>query len=366
VRVLHLINDLSAGGAQSGLFYLLKNSQIIPDFTGEVCVIHQAGEFGEKLRAAGVRIHEFGLHNRFSPSIAFRLHRLIKTGGYHIIHVHLFPGLYWGACLAWMFPGCRWVYTEHSIWNKRRGFSWARWLEGRVYRQYDRIVTISVSARQSLLTWQPCLKDRISIIPNGVELSMFEVSKAQADSMRVKLDVDSDTKVIFYAGRLVKEKGVDVLLKAAASFGNFNWRLFLAGDGPEMAHLKTLCFNLGLGDKVNFLGWRVDIPELMAASDLVVLPSRWEGLPLSLLEAMAAGKPVVACDVGGVSEVIRDNEEGFLVAPENPEAIKEAITKIILDPCLAQSMGDAGRQRVKDYSVPEVARQLHSLYVKLL
>ncbi|MBN1537856.1 MAG: glycosyltransferase [Anaerolineales bacterium] len=366
MRVLHLINDLSAGGAQSGLFYLLKNSRCFPAFTGEVCVIHCAGEFGEKLREAGVHIHEFGFRNRYAPSIAFRLYRLIKNGGYHIVHVHLFPGLYWGACLAWMFPGCRWVYTEHSMWNKRRGLPWAKRLEEWAYRQYDRIIAISESAAQSLLAWQPWLKQRISIIPNGIDLSEFEIPEEKANQKRVELGVENATKVILYAGRLVKEKGADVLLQTAALLDGSNWRVFLAGDGAEMTNLNNLCQQLGLDGKVIFLGKRSDIPELMAASDVVVLPSRWEGLPLTLLEAMAAKKPVVACQVGGVAEVLRDGKEGFLVPPENPEAMAEAISKILLDPDLAQSMAETGRQRAEYYSAADVANQLYSLYVKLL
>lgn len=336
----------------------------------EVCVIHQVGDFGERLREIGVRIHELKMRNRYSPSIIFRLYRLIKQRGYQVIHVHLFPGLYWGACLAWMFPGCRWVYTEHSMWNKRRELSWARWLEGWAYRQYDRIIAISESTAQSLFSWQPWLKDRISVIPNGIDLSMFDIPDALINRKRVELGVNDGTKIILYAGRLVKEKGADVLIRAVdflkASEEGMDWRLFIAGDGPERDDLAGLCSTLNLGDRVQFLGNRSDVPELMAASDLVVLPSRWEGLPLSLLEAMAAGKPVVACQVGGVSEVIRDGKEGFLVPPEAPEAFKIAIQKLLNNPGLMSSLGQAGKQRAEFYSSETVTNQVRSLYIMLL
>ncbi len=366
VRVLHLINDMTAGGAQSGLYYLLKNSRAVPDFTGEVCVIHEMGEFGKKLQEIGVRIHQFGLRNRFSPSIAFRLFLLIKKGNYQVVHVHLFPGLYWGAFLAWLFPNCRWIYTEHSVWNKRRELPWARWLEKWAYRQYDRVIAISESAGESLLTWQPWLKRKLIVIPNGIDLSIFDIPEEQAKQKRVESGVTGETFIILYAGRLVKEKGADILLQAASLLEINNWRLFIAGDGSEMKALTVQCERLGLNEKVQFLGSRADIPELMAASDLVVLPSRWEGLPLTLLEAMAAGKPVVACRVGGTPEVIEDGREGYLVPPENPGAMKAAIEKILHDPNQAKSFGQAGKRRAGHYSAVNVSNQLYSVYKQLL
>jgi glycosyltransferase involved in cell wall biosynthesis len=366
VKVLHLINDLSAGGAQSGLFYLLKNSWTIPDFSVEVCVIHEMGEFGIKLQDEGVRIHQFGFRNRYSPKIAYQLYSLIKRGGYQVIHVHLFPGLYWGAFLAWILPHCGWVYTEHSMWNKRRELPWARRLEGWAYRKYDRIIAISESAGQSLIVWQPWLKGKLAIVPNGIDLSLFDVTEEQARQKRVELGIDENTRIILYAGRLVKEKGADVLIQAACLLQMTDWLLIIAGDGPEMTNLKTLCSSTGMEDRLRFLGTRLDIPQLMAVSDLVVLPSRWEGLPLTLLEAMAAGKPVVACRVGGAPEVIRDGVEGFLVPPENPEAMKVAIEKVFQEPGKAMLLGGAGKQRANQYSAASISLQLYSLYKQLL
>ncbi len=362
MRILHLINDLSAGGAQSGLYYLLKNSLTIPDYSVDVCVIHEQGEFGRTLQEVGIRIHRLGIQNRYSPIIAFRLYRLIKRGDYQVIHVHLFPGLYWGACIAWVFPNIRWIYTEHSVWNKRRGLSWARGLESWAYRQYDQVIAISESAGQSLLSWQPGLKEKLSIIPNGIDLSLFDITEERVRQKRIELGVEGETKVILYAGRLVKEKGADILLEAAGLMDIPNWRLLIAGNGSEKINLVSLCSALNMDEKVHFLGTRSDIPELMAASDLVVLPSRWEGLPLTLLEAMAAGKPVVACQVGGVPEVIKDGVEGYLVPPENPEAMKVAIEKILKDPGRANILGQAGKMRAAAYSAAIVANQLYSLY----
>lgn len=366
MHVLHVINDLSTGGAQSGLYYLLKHSRTISDFSSEVCVFHEAGTFGEKLSNEGVTVHKLGINNRFSPLIGVRIFALIKRKKYQIVHVHLFPGLYWGAILSVLFPHCKWVYTEHSVWNKRRGLLWARGLEGWAYHQYDRIVVISKSAGDSLIDWQPWLKSKLDIIPNCIDIPMFDISKDTIKQKRIDLNIDEETKLILFAGRLVKEKGVDILLQAVALLEISNWRLFIAGDGVERTNLTSLCAELNISDKVSFLGDRTDIPELIAASNLVVLPSRWEGLPLTLLEALAAGTPVVANNLGGVPEVMTNGAEGFLTPPENPQAVKDAIEKVLLNDNLARSMGMAGKIRAADYSVSSVSQQLFSMYQQLL
>jgi glycosyltransferase involved in cell wall biosynthesis len=239
-------------------------------------------------------------------------------------------------------------------------------LEEWAYRQYDRVIAISESAGESLLAWQPWLKEKLAIIPNGIDLSRFDIPEERAKQKRVELGVSDETNILLYAGRLVKEKGADVLLQAVSLLEMINWKLFIAGAGPELANLAAQCSRLGLDEKVQFLGSREDIPELMAACNLVGLPSRWEGLPLSLLEAMAAGKPVVACQVGGVPEVIQDGKEGYLVPPEKPEAMTLAIEKIFQDPGQAKLMGQAGKKRARHYSAASVANQLFSLYEQLV
>lgn len=366
MRVLYLINDLATGGAQSGLYYLLKHSRSISDFTGEVCVFHEPGIFGERLINDGVTVHKLGIKNRFSPSVGTHIYGLIKREGFQIVHVHLFPGLYWGAILSVFFPNCRWIFTEHSIWNKRRKLVWARGVERWAYRQYDRIIAISRSAGDSLVDWQPWLKSKLDIIPNCIDPSMFDISEENIRKKRLDLIGGEQKKLILFAGRLVKEKGVDILLRAVSllekSAEISNWHLIIAGDGVERARLTSLCSELNINEKVSFLGDRDDIPELMAASNLVVLPSRWEGLPLVLLEALAAGVPVVANNLGGVPEVMKNGVEGYLTPLENPQAMKEAITRILSDDDLARSMGKAGKIRAADYSVSSVSNQLFSLY----
>jgi len=366
LRVLHLINDLDVGGAQSGLYYFLKYSRCLPNFTGEVCVIHELGEFGKKLLEDGIAIHQLGMTHRYSPLIAPRLHEIIETGNFQIVHVHLFPGLYWGAFISNFIPNCKWVYTEHSVWNRRRGLPWAKWLESRAYRKYDRIIAISQSVGDSLIAWQPWITSRLDIIPNGVDLALFEGSEEAVDRKRMEWGINEDTRFILFAGRLVKEKGLDILFQAMSSLRHLNWQLLIAGDGAERTNLETLSRELGIDDRVTFLGVRGDIPRLMAACDMVVLPSRWEGLPLTLLEVMAAGKPVVATQVGGVAEVLQDGVQGFLVPPENPMAMKEAISKLLGDEELAHSLGIAGKKRAAEFSASTISGQIISLYQQLI
>jgi glycosyltransferase involved in cell wall biosynthesis len=141
----------------------------------------------------------------------------------------------------------------------------------------------------------------------------------------------------------------------------------LVGDGSERASLEAQAARLGIGDRVIFLGYRDDVAELLASCDLLVLPSLYEGLPLSVLEAMAAGKPVVATSVGGTPEAVLDGETGFLVPSRDPTALVRAIQRLLKDACLRRKMGMAGRRRVqRNFSPTQMVAGVTQMYEKLL
>lgn len=204
---------------------------------------------------------------------------------------------------------------------------------------------------------------KIQVIHNGIPLPglMTEVAPA----FRASLGAIQGQRIVLNLARLDAQKGQRYLLEAAARRPEL---LFLiAGEGPERAELHRQAHILGLEDRVRFLGFRTDRAQLIAACDLFVLPSLYEGLPLALLEAMAAGKPVVACDIGGVDEVITHEVTGLLVPAADSQALTQAIGRVLSDSALAERLGRAARERVvTGFTCEAMVQAVTGVYLELL
>ncbi len=196
-------------------------------------------------------------------------------------------------------------------------------------------------------------RSKIRVVPNGIPMAPFADAKPRA---RASLNRGTQRPVVLNIARLeCRQKGQDHLLRAAVLVPEAEF--VFVGDGPDRDRLEGQARELQVDNRVVFLGHRNDIPGLLAACDVFVLPSLWEGLPLSILEAMAAKRPVVASRVGGNPEVIADGETGLLVPPASPEALAAAIHRILSDPALAQRLAMGGHSRVRDTFSAEVMSQ---------
>jgi glycogen synthase len=198
-------------------------------------------------------------------------------------------------------------------------------------------------------------KDRVHVIPSGVPDGLFDRPQAEPDGLPPR------PRVVFL-GRLHPQKGVDVLVRAVATVPGV--QLVLAGDGPERAALHRLVDRLGVGDRVQFLGFvpRVRVPALLRAADVLALPSRYEELGTVVIEAMRAGVPVVAADTGGVSSTITDGATGLLVPPGQPEALAAGLRRVFNDDGLARRLAAAARCRSHDYSWEALADRVLGVY----
>jgi glycosyltransferase involved in cell wall biosynthesis len=212
------------------------------------------------------------------------------------------------------------------------------------------------------LGWPP---ERVRVISNAIEVERF--SHVQPDSrLRDELAGAPDSRIVLVPARLVEQKGHRHLLEAAGDVPS-TAVFVLAGEGPEREPLQGYARELGVEDRVRFLGRRKDMPELLAVSDLVVLPSLYEGLPLSVLEAMGARRPVIATDIGGTNEAIVDGVTGLLVPPANPIALAAAVRRLLDDPGLAAVLADAGWRRVAErFTAATMAARVTSTYDELL
>jgi glycosyltransferase involved in cell wall biosynthesis len=313
-------------------------------------------ELAAEIERAGVPVARLAeVTNRLQLGRALRTLRFLGARGRTLLHVHHV----WPAADRYLVPLARLagvpavIVTEHLV-----GFSHSpaqRWLKRRELKTADQVVCVSLAVREALARdYGADAVPDARVIHNGVDAGRFDASTARARQDRARLRGEAgladDAFVWLFVGRLERQKGVDVLLEAAARLDGRPDRLhvWIVGDGAERAALTARAQALGAASAVRFVGAVDDPAPWYAAADGFVLPSRWEGLPLSLLEAEAAGLPVVATPVGGVGEALTDGVEGRIVAPEDPDALAQAMRAVAGDRAAAQRMGAAGARRARE------------------
>jgi glycosyltransferase involved in cell wall biosynthesis len=236
-------------------------------------------------------------------------------------------------------------------------------LDRQILRYYPAVVAVSgdVSTR---LQRSGVPAERITLIPNGVSLDLFE-KRGDGRLLREELGLPPESAVVAVIGRLSAEKGQALLLGAARQLvRDFpEVRFLLVGDGPLRGRLEQLTEELGLASRVLFTGTRDDVHRIFSLSDCLVIPSLREGLPMVLLEAMASQTPVVATTVGDIPSVVEHGVSGLLVAPSDVPSLAEAIRTILRDPARARTLAEAGRARVSESYSPWVWRSLGWLLV---
>jgi len=243
-------------------------------------------------------------------------------------------------------PPSLWTTTQHRM----------------VSAGVDRYLAVSRQVAAQLRERFGVRPGKITLVPNAVALDRFP-DAATARSARPASATGRPT--VLTVARLDPQKGLQHLVSAAALLPQV--RFMIVGDGPERSALEARITQLGLEDQVHLLGFRRDIPELLAECDLFVLPSLFEGFPLSVLEAMAAGKAVVTSDIGGTDEAVVHRETGLLVPPGDATALAAAIRTLLGDPGLAKRFGEAGQAKaLREFSAGRVVRRVSEIYEELL
>lgn len=369
MRILQVISRLNYGGAAALVAqWSLRLKNLGHDV--EVCTIYSGGQFSDVLQLNGIKVHNLGFDkkketkyhpkHKYDPRIFLPLVNIIRSGRFDIVNAHLFPTSIFVGLTAAIVRKPTYIFTEHNVFNRRRRFGFFKPIDKLIYHNYDRIIAVSPEVCETLLIWLPKLKEKIFIVPNAIETTSYDaISKMQINSVRKDLGINSLERVILYAGRLHKAKGPDVLLDALLHLSKVGItppiRVLVAGTGPMMNDLMKHAALFTSDVKIDFLGLRTDIPVLLQLADLVILPSRWEGLPMILLEAMAAHKPIIATEVGGIPEVVQHNISAWLVQRENPRAIANGIDLLLNSMSLRNSLGEQAFKTVQNQFSIEVA-----------
>ncbi|MGV8149906.1 MAG: glycosyltransferase [Alkaliphilus sp.] len=366
IKVLHVINSLAMGGAEELILNICKNINQ-KKFLVEVVVLQKEMEpIGNELKETGVKVHILKcLHNPLDIRKTIKLIKIIKKYKPDIIHSHLFDSNFHARIAGILCNIKSLIIHEHSTYHqKEKFFRFPIYADRLLSRFTYKIIAISNAVKNFTVRQERISENKFEVIRNCIPVDKFikQDRVSIKHNIRERLGIKQNSFLIISVASLTKQKGHKYLLEALASLKIKNTMLLLVGDGPLRKDLNDQVKKLNLNDKVIFLGIRRDIPELLAASDLFVLSSVWEGQGLVVLEAMASGLPIVATNVGGVPEVVTE-KEGYLVEPKNSQALANAITKIKSDITANKFNRDSICLRVKqNYDIKQYINLLEQLY----
>lgn len=367
-RVLYLVDTLNVGGTESQMAQAALRLHSTR-FRVTVACLRAEGPYLELLQRAGIQVVEFPKRKTLLSANGvyqlLRLARFIRRGRFHVVHAYDLWANLLGIPAAWL------VRTPIIISSRRylADLEWYRPWRNRIIRQIYRLstyVVVNSDAVGELLIQRDDLpREKIRVIYNGVDIERF--ARAQGNEGRLLHGMDGRRKLIAVVANMYSSvKGHAYLVAAARRVcQNLPEAMFvLIGDGPERPKVEQQVRELGLEKNFVFLGHRKDVGELLVDCDLSVLPSTAEGLPNVVLEAMAAGLPVVATCVGGTPEIIENGISGLLVPSRDPRTLAEAILRVLLDRELANRLGRAGQERVQTrFSFDRLIRCLEELYL---
>jgi glycosyltransferase involved in cell wall biosynthesis len=365
--ILLIIDDAAIGGGQQHVLALAERLTACGLNVAVAC------------EARGYLVDE--LHHRTIPHHAVRLSespsvhgfadlaKVIRASGAQLIHTHGGTAGFYGRLAARWVGDIRTVHTYHGIHylhDKRlRKRYMHRAIDRFLVRWTDEVICVAKSDKDLALREKLASPGHISVVYNGIDLARFEMSEA-GDRRTGKRD---DHFIVGTVGRLHEQKGHIYLLQAAAlvhkAYPQVRFRII--GDGPLREWLETQSRALGVNGIVEFLGARNDVPAQLRQFDLFILPSLWEGLPYVLLEAMAAGVPIVTTDVDGVREVIADGREGIVVPSRNAHALSAAVIDLMGNGARRAGLGVKGTQVLKErFSVDAMIEQTVAVYSRAM
>jgi len=373
-NVLALIDHLPSGGGGERFAAELAASLDSERFDRSICVTRWPYPPGEErpgdteaveaLREAGVEVVGLGRRSTWDPRPWRRLVRELRSKPVDVLHAHKFGSNLWDSTLGTLARVPVVISHEHT-WSYEGSRPRVLLDRNVVGRLSDAFIAVSEHDRRKMIEVEHIPADRAVLIPNGIR----GPRAASGGDVRAELGIGVDAPVAGAIGHLRAQKAYGVLVEAAAIVRATlqGLRVLIVGEGPEREALEAQIRERGLEETVTLLGRRDDMGDIIAAIDVAVSSSAFEGSPLSLMEAMAASKPIVATAVGGVPDLVVEGETGFLVPPADPTGLARAISTILGDRDLAARMGAAGAQRQRtEFDFAQTVRRVEELYVRLL
>lgn len=355
LKILHIDPERGWGGGEAQVFGLL--TYLAAKGHQNDILTHPTGPLFARCQDLNVTTLPLTVRNDLDLRYVPALRRLIRNGNYDIVHLHTKRAHALSLWLPRSRNRLRWIVTRRMDYPEAKN-----WYTNYLYnRRVDGVVAISRTVKD-LLIRAGVEPEKIRLIHSGIDPRRYECQPEKPLG-------GNGATVIGCLAALEERKGHRFLLESAALLKSrgVNLRYQIAGEGPSRAQLEQLTGRLGLGDEVRFVGFVADTAEFLAKIDLFVMPSLFEGLGVAALEAMAAGKAVIATKVGGLAESVVDGVTGILVPPQDPTALAHAIAKLVQAPSLAGEMGTQGQQRVmQHFTLVQMAQHNESFYYELL
>ena len=349
MKVLHVISSLEIGGAQRLLSDILPIQKQQGIDVSLMVLKSEDNDFSRKVSEAGVPIIPLNVKSFRNPFLAFKVRNIIK--GYDVVHAHLVHALY--ICsLAARGLKTKLIYTEHSTSNNRRGKAYVRPIEKFIYGRYNKLISISQQTQDALQDWLQSNDDRFIVINNGVDTKAFGnihkgvIPKSLIMVSRFASSKDQETVI-----RAMKELDDDVTLR-------------FVGDGENLEHCKKVANDIGVGGRVQFLGARSDVADLIAESYIGIQSSNWEGFGLTAVELMAAGKPVVATEVDGLKQVVED--AGLLFPVGDYERLVEILSQLLTDTDFYKLHSQKCIKRANQYDIHNTVSSYIEVYRSII
>ena len=354
LHICHVLLSLRPGGLENGVVNVV-NGLDPAEFRSSVCCLREVGEFAVRLRD-GVSITALGFRSGNDLLLPLRLARLLRKWQVDIVHTRNAESFFYGAVAA-RLANVSAIHSEHG--RTFPGKPVRAIAQRFLLRGVDAAFAVSEQLKRDLIRELGVRGDRFEVVYNGVDTSRFSPKRTA-----VATGAHLRPLVIGSVGRLVSVKNYQLLLRAIARLpADPPTRLLLVGDGPEKPALARLAADLNLQDKVEFLGHREDVPQLLPEMDIFVLPSLSEGMSNTLLEAMAAGVTVAASDVGGNREIIEPERSGLLFRNTDVIGAAEQLRRLVSDPGLRAELAQAAVARVRrDFSINAMLERYESLY----
>lgn len=341
--VLHLNNSMAMGGIETMILDLARVARQTL-FDASVCVFEAGGSLENQARQLGCTVYHIPERKGFNPLAAFRLCKLCREKRVDVLHSHNFASWLYAGLAVGLGAGVRHIHTEHSGVDpsKRRFF-----LERRLAFQTEEIIAVSNGVKRYMVDHVGIPAGLVRMVYNGVDTARFTFDSHARSRIRSELSMSESAVVMGVVARLAPVKDHAFLLEAMQVLkeANSSAYLMIVGDGDLRSELEREVAALHLSDRTLFLGERQDIPDVMSAMDIYVLPSKSEGMNLTLLEAMSIGLPVVARNVGGNSEIVCNEETGYLVSARDSKELAYALLRLAGNSRERERMGKAGKRR---------------------
>ncbi|OLC95389.1 MAG: hypothetical protein DMG35_12035 [Acidobacteria bacterium] len=372
MKSLHMVCGGSWGG---GPAIVLAITKALIERGDEVWVVTASKEQTRRFQEAGATVFELGrwiyqIHPQDLLTFV-QLFLLCRRERFDLVTTHTSKGGFLGRLAARLAGARHIVHHAHGFAFRETQGHWTRrfyvLLERIAARACSVIISVSEDHRRDAICERVAAAEKIVTILNGIDVGSFGCTSMQ--EARKKLGLEAADPLIAVASRLAPKKGLEDMIQAFPQIHEFHphARLVLLGEGPSQIELERQAQSTGLGDRIHFLGFRRNVPELLAAFDVIAQPSISEGLSLAILEAMAAGKPVVACDIPGNREIITSGVNGILAPPSDPPALAMAFRSLLDNSAYARKLGDTAQADCrKRFSQDRMLRQTLSLYDALL